>query len=81
MTFEWKRHELCFGLNPIIGRKHRDSSQKMFFGNLMWSNQQSQSFDLWVKTQHLFGKKMSLSVFNTEYVRDIVNIHSKRDVL
>ena len=33
------------------------------------------------KTQHIFGKKMNGSVLNTEYFRDIVNIHSKGDVL
>ena len=44
-------------------------------------NQQYQSFDLWVKTQHLFGKKLSQSVFKVEYFRDIVKNHSKSDVL
>ena len=25
LTFEWKRHEVCFGWIPIFGRKERDS--------------------------------------------------------
>ena len=49
--------------------------------SLKCTNGQSQSFDLWVKNTASFWKKMSLSVFKTEYFRDIVNIHSKSDVL